>query len=468
MIAAIQRLAGNRSATRLIESSPPMPRRAPDAMHRLTLGRPTSLRGAVLQRQGEGPAAAVVPAAASKAPQGTVAALGNKRFAALPRLQAIAAGDGSLGPRDPRLAIRAVQQALVDVGYSLLRFQTDGRFGTETTEAIRQFRVDHRMAPDGGLDATALLELDRVAPAAGVALEHYVDYDRLFADNKFDVTLAIGYDDPKGSRKGLHEQNIKDAHAWLEGQHFERVTATNGDAATGPTELWRSVRKIGYPSRSGDRVEREITINFRLILPGKGAAAAFGQSLNESELTMYAGHARRGIGPDFDEDKSKYENFVLGVNSALHKAGRLVSPTAVERAHYVVDKKNDLEEMGKQGKWDKEKYRIWFFNACSTIAYMDELRGGLLPAEMDRTNLDVFGTTTPPATFQVLSKTSLAMLEGILNAETMEEILRHMDRVGMEAMRSLGFDDRTIRASFKAMPYFREGAGDNPVAQPAP
>ena len=58
------------------------------------------------------------------------------------------------------------------------------------------------------------------------------------------------------------------------------------------------------------------------------------------------------------------------------------------------------------------------------------------------------------------------MLDGILAGDTMEELLRRMDRVGLEAMHELGFNDRQIRKMFKAAPYFREGAGDN-LAAPA-
>lgn len=469
-IGTIQRLAGNRSAARFIEWSSAMSRLPPGGLHRLTVGRMTSLGGPVLQRQAQGGATAA-PVSGTGVQSGDLAgerpSLANARFVSIPRLQAIAKGEAVLSQRDPRPAVRAIQQALLDVGYSLLRYHTDGQLGTESSEAIQQFRIDRQLAAEGGLDAAALIQLDRLAPPPGASLEHYVDYDRLFADNQFDVTLALGYDEPGKRAAGNHEKNIKDAHEWLEAQHFERVTAGSGGGALGPTELWRSVRKITYPTKTGERVEKEITINFRLITPGAGAAAAYGEALNQSELTIYAGHARRGVGPDFDADKTPSENFVIGVHKALQVAGRKVPIEAVKNDHYVIDQVNDLQQMKDEGKFDKERYRIWFFNACSTVAYLDHIRGGLLPTDINRSNLDIFGTTTPPATFQVLSKTSLTLLEGILSVETMEGILRRMDDVGLQAMRAMGFEDRTIRKMFHAMPYFREGAGDNQVATPA-
>jgi hypothetical protein len=167
-------------------------------------------------------------------------------------------------------------------------------------------------------------------------------------------------------------------------------------------------------SKSSGRSAWSIT----LVPPGTGAKASFAKGLNESELTLYSGHARRGIGPDFDADKSPYENFVIGVNSALHAAGELTSPSKVEQSHYVVGKKNDLEAMKEANTWDPEKYRVWFFAACSSIAYMDELRGGLLPEKMDRHNLDLFGTTQEIPIAAGLTPV-FSNLEGILAAETM-------------------------------------------------
>ena len=49
-----------------------------------------------------------------------------------------------------------------------------------------------------------MLALDRAAPSKGVSEEHYVDYERLFADGQLDVTLALGFDE-----NGMHNRNIE-------------------------------------------------------------------------------------------------------------------------------------------------------------------------------------------------------------------------------------------------------------------
>jgi hypothetical protein len=463
LFAGVARTAGNAAAAQLAGSRPTgVQRDAPEA---------TPAAG-----QTAGPGAA--DAAAKYV-------LTNARFTGQPRLQQIAEGGPPLSKTDPKAVVKPAQTALLDIGYTLLRYKDDGKFGGETSTAIEQFRADSGISEGDGLDAAAIKVLDKRAPAPGKLEQHYLDYGRLFADNRLDVTLALGYDEG-----GSHVQDLEEARKWL-GEH-KLAIVSGGEAPKAPgvgeavgdaakkkdpisvPEKWEGKWKVTYPDATGTRISKEITLSITLVPPGTGAKASFAKGLNESELTLYSGHARRGIGPDFDADKSPYENFVIGVNSALHKAGRLVSPTAVEQSHYVVGKKNDLEEMKAADKWDKDKYRVWFFAACSSIAYVDELRGGLLPEKMDRHNLDIFGTihTIPIAAglTPVFSN-----LEGILAAETMEQIVDRMQRSSLEAFRkrldeTKLSDERKAAAmkEYSGQMFMREGAGDNPVAPQAP
>lgn len=415
----------------------------------------------------------------------------NARFTPHARLQDIANGGAALSAKDPKAVVQAVQTALLDVGYSLLRYKDDGKFGGETADAIAQFRSDRGIATGEGFDAAAMQALDKKAPAPGQIEQHYLDYARLFADGRLDVTLAIGYDEGQSQY-----DDLASARSWFKAQKLaksggaapaipEAPKLEGGEAVPAPDpdeitrkgvsvpETWSGTRSVTYPDASGARVTKDITVSVTLVPPGTGAKAAFAKGLNESEITLYSGHARRGIGPDFDADKSPYENFVIGVGSALHKSGRLQAAGAVAESHYVIDKKNDLEAMKAAGSWDAEKYRVWFFNACSSMAYFDELRGGLLPEKMDRHNLDLFGTTQSVPIAAGLTPV-LANLEGILEAQTMEQIVQRMQTSMLDAFRKklkeLGRTDAQIEASAKEYAggaFLREGAGDNQVA-PSP
>ena len=440
-----------------------------------------------VQREGPGTGTATAATDAAPAPY----TLRNARFTPHKRLQEIADGGKALANTDKKPVVKAAQTALLDVGYSLLRYKDDGDFGAETRLAIEQFRTDKGITTGAGLDAATMRALDAAAPPPGKQTQHYLDYARLFADGRLDVTLAIGYDEGQA-----HTREVAEARTWLTQQKFVKQAAAPGtpkvDAKTAGAiggeatkdaeaeataaaakgisvpETWTATRKVTYPDKDGTRITKDIRVAITLVPPGTGAKKAFATGLSESELTLYSGHARRGTGPDFDADKSPYENFVIGVNSALHKAGRVQAAGAAAQSHYVLGKKNDLEEM--RGTFDPEKYRIWFFAACSSIAYMDELRGGLLPEKMDRHNLDLFGTTQAIPIAGGLSPI-WANLEGILAAETMEQIVERMQRSTFEAFKAyVDKADASDAAKKKALKeysgqmFMREGAGDNQVA----
>jgi peptidoglycan hydrolase-like protein with peptidoglycan-binding domain len=384
--------------------------------------------------------------------------LSNPRFAKVTQLANIASGKAVLSTADNGPAVKAVQQALIDLGFEMVRHGRDGSFGDETREAIGLFRQRRGMAGDQ-LSAKALGELDRTAPQPGAQEQHYFDFERLFGDGYLDVTIAIGYDEG-----GSHVEGAKTARSWLAGRGFELAPAE-----AGKPELHRLRREVTYPTKDGNRLTREVIVRVKLITPGPGAAAQYGQVLADSEIAIYNGHARRGIGPDFDEDKSPTENFVIGINSALHAAGRAIPTSKIYQSHYVTDHVNDLEEMTKAGKFDQEKYRIWFFGACTSLAYFDELRGGILPESIDRSNLDLLGTSHEmPKAASVAGTT--ALLDGILAAQTIEQIAAAMEARGTEAIdEKPGYtkeDKEEYKRYMKGL-IVHEGAGDNPVA-PAP
>jgi peptidoglycan hydrolase-like protein with peptidoglycan-binding domain len=383
--------------------------------------------------------------------------LSNARFTGQPRLARIASGQGALSAADNGPAVSAVQQALIAIGFEMIRHGEDGRFGDETRDAIGLFR-QRRGMPSGELSARALGELDQTAPPPGATEEHYFDYERLFEDGYLDVTIGIGYDEG-----GSHMRKLQTAEEWLTGHGFERA-----EAQAGQPEQWRLRRDVTYPNHLGGRTTREIIVRVNVISPGAGAAAQFGHGLADSEIAVYTGHARRGIGPDFDEDKSPAENFIIGVGSALHAAGRAVEPSRIEQNHYVIDRVNDLEQMTARGEFDRERYRIWMFSACSSVAYFDELRNGILPAGMDRSNLDLLGTRNAMPSAASLPST-LTLLDGILAARTIEQITVAMTAAGEEAIRALPESEVTPserRDLLRLMPaaWAHEGAGDNPVA----
>jgi hypothetical protein len=116
--------------------------------------------------------------------------------------------------------------------------------------------------------------------------------------------------------------------------------------------------------------------------------------------------------------------------------------------------------MTNNNEWDQNRYRVWFFAACTSLNYLDEMRNGLLPTGMTSQNTDIFGTNNSiPIAGGIAPITGL--LEGILHAETMEQIVVRIQRSSDENIRRvLGADaDSALRDNHNA--YFVDGAGDN-------
>jgi hypothetical protein len=170
------------------------------------------------------------------------------------------------------------------------------------------------------------------------------------------------------------------------------------------------------------------------------------------------GHARYGSGPDFDAKASPLENFRIGIDRALSEAGRPTRTEIARRHHVALDEEHDLREMVSSGDFDPERYRVLFFHACTSLAYLDEIREQIGGPE----NVDVVATRRSalfsPYEDAVGVPEAQRFLEGILAAESMESILAALD----EIQRRLHTEDG--RTFPRGGLYSSSGMGDNPRA----
>jgi hypothetical protein len=360
-----------------------------------------------------------------------------------------------------RGAVSRVQQALVALGFELPIHYVDGSYGAETEEAIRQFRARYGPSEGNQLDGPTLAVLDRVAPPPGESHRHTVDYERLLADDRLDITVALGATDRKVERETPEgdtvttETPVEDVEAerfrsWMESNGFDlELLGLAGN------EYWKVTRPITWTGADGAEQTRDVDVWINLVVPGTGAAREFREGLTNDEITVYVGHARYGSGPDFDAKSSPLENFRIGIDRALSEAGR---PTRAEfaREHEVaLDEEHDLMDMVRSGDFDPERYRVLFFHACTSLAYLDEIRDQIGGPE----NVDVVGTRRSvnfsPREDAIGVPEAQRFLEGILAAESMESILAAMD----EIQHSL-YSVRVPRGGL----YASSGLGDNPRA----
>ncbi len=292
-----------------------------------------------------------------------------------------ALAEKAIGPHFIRLACKA-QEVLGFSGKDV-----DGKIGSKTISAWKKWKT-------GG--------------ARGI------DYGRLFKDKKLEIGIAIG--------EPFHSSEFVNIVKFLKGRKFKLT-----HDSVGKKSFIKKKRFSVQGDKTAPPVEIEIIVDViseKAVSPKK----TFGKFLSEKEITIYSGHARSGTGPDFDPKASPAENFVIGVNSALHKAGRLKKSKSSKMKKILKNRKNDIEAMSKVGKFDVKKYQVWFFNACTTMAYLDEIRGGLVTSKKgkkkSRADLRFFGTKKGIS----LTTEAIPILEGVLDMQTMEEIIAAMHK----------------------------------------
>lgn len=388
--------------------------------------------------------------------------LSHPRFANDYHLDRIANGDiDQLSSRQNgrNRAVSKVQSALRDMGFDLPLHQADARFGDETRMAIQQFRSRYLYDDLDILDAEALIRLDQVAPALDEQQEHYFNYARLFEDNRLTVTVAFGHADTTTfTDETVSDVDVGTANAqlfreWLEGENFNLALL-----GLESEELWEKTLPITFPKGDGTMETKDIRVLVTLIEPGSGAASAYSRGLASSEVAMYNGHARYGSGPDFDEKSSPTENFRIGIDSAMAAAGRRTRYEEARRHHVVMDAEHDLQNMVNSGDFDPDQYRVLFFQACTSMAYLDEVRSEMGGTE----NIDVIGSRVPTLftrdTSRMYPTEMVALLSGILQAQTAEQIVAVLEQ-NQANMRHLNSMRRERRGIFTT-----SGLGDNEIA----
>ena len=106
-------------------------------------------------------------------------AVTHARFAALPEFSDVAAARRVMRAGDAGPAVRALQEALLDMGFNMMTLKNDvgvsgvdGAWGDQTTTALKNFQIHAKkkhpdVAINGRLDAPTLRALEALSPAPG-------------------------------------------------------------------------------------------------------------------------------------------------------------------------------------------------------------------------------------------------------------------------------------------------------------
>jgi peptidoglycan hydrolase-like protein with peptidoglycan-binding domain len=348
-------------------------------------------------------------------PPGEKTKLQSARFADDPRLNSILMGGKALNRYDSPETVKKVQQALKDMGYNPPLYGVDGLLGGETARLIKSFQRAQGLPVTGVIDRATLREIDRQVPPPGQTLDKYPEYEKMFAEGFLTTTMAVGYDED-----GWHNIESSKLRSALSSDGYRELNPTRAadadllknagyDIANLPTGVTFYNKPFTY---QGKQVQSIV----QFINPDTpDAVKKFEQGLIKSDMVMYMGHARYGTGPDFDPKESTAGNYVIGVNSTAHAAGKAKPGYDAHMNEILKDTPNSLE----QTVFDKDKYQLWAFYACQTINYDDELR--LIAKNKDSKNLDVIGSNDL-IYWNNMAASGMETLRAITRGESMKQL----------------------------------------------
>ena len=355
-------------------------------------------------------------------------ALGSPRLAGDERLARLLAGRSPLPRRGE--AVTRVQQALLDLLFSLPRWGVDGSLGEESSEAIRQFQRWQRIRPGGELSPLTLMALDQLVPPPGEQVTRAPEYARLIRDGLLTVTVAMGYDEDDNDLPRFTELR--------EGLRAEGFQQVGGESADQVLVYTRALLIQGQPGQMRIRLVSRHTSD---------PEERFAEGLIHDAVTIYAGHARYGTGPDFDPKESTAENFVIGVGAPQHRTGDLEPGYDPHMNQILRGVPNDLITR----RFDPERDQVWAFFGCTTRHYLDELRGLIAGKRSD--NLDLI-VSTRPIYWSDNAFYPLELVRGLLRGRSFNAMKAALCARAKETERRVG-------AEQPGDAFFGDGFGDN-------
>jgi hypothetical protein len=249
-----------------------------------------------------------------------------------------------------------------------------------------------------------------------------LNYEKLLADKKLEIGVAIGYE---------FNSEFADMVNFLKSGGF---TLNAGHTKFYDIYSRRKMYQKKKTKTDPNPVSVEILIEVSIMYSGKdNPKSTFSDFLANKEVVLYSGHARAGHGPDFDGDDVTAQNFVIGDNSFYHRSGVLPKTPFYNHAQIPKTQQNDLEAMSRDKKFRSGTYRAWFFNACSSKNYLDEVRGvwkknmfqGSLVRDekgnrISNNNLLFFGTR------HTIRTDALPLLKELVEFHSMDQIIKAM------------------------------------------
>jgi hypothetical protein len=343
------------------------------------------------------------------------AAEGGTRFAGDKRLEAAAKGGPALRAGETGEHIEKVQTALADMGLGNKETMKKGVYDEATMQGVRRFQREAGLTQDGLAGKDTLGALTATAPKAGQVSKASADYDKLFADGRVDIGIAVGFDED-----GHHGMVETDVRVGLQKQGFKETPLADIEKMApadrerlGLTDQ-RLDKNAAYFLKDDGAGNKDDAVA-RMITPAKGGPAAlegYKQMLRQDELVVYGGHARYGTGPDFDKKSSGEGNFVVdghGNRRGDHLPGEL-------RSAIPDTQRSDLSQVA-----ERPAYQVLGFHGCTTEDYLTRLRANA-PGGRDSKSTDVY-TTSMVGRFNHVGPSISNLVGGTMERQSNRQIM---------------------------------------------
>lgn len=376
--------------------------------------------------------------------------LTNPRFVGDPVLEMLCSGIGSLDSGAGRPHIWKIQMALRDLNFKV---SPNGSYLADTRAAVNAFQEAYNVPVQAreGADTMGENQKGKVGGATMAALDAYApknvpeeqppaekhagqrpNYEELFKDGKFEITIALGYDD----NSKVHIPKRRQAISYLQDEmDFKltdpRVASKDEIAAAGlaPDQIDRDLLYFTKDFFS-QTVKRNVSAVVKLLCPNEdgsnGAAMLekYKTALENDDAVLYTGHARAGTGPDFDPHDSTAGNYVMGKGYSA------------EYNKEIAGAENQLDKT--KFKKDYQLLQLW---GCTTENYQPHLKKHLgKKGQNVLNNKDIVLTSHP-----VLSQRGvfgvLSFLRGILaeqSAQTLQDMMNMSERGPTANMHGFG------------------------------
>ncbi len=374
---------------------------------------------------------------------------GGLRFAGDKTLDKVADGKKILKRGSKGEGVKKVQQSLIDMGYKLEKGAT-GTYDKDTARAVSQFQAETGIGKDGKVGKVGketLGALKQTAPAPGKKLVRSAEYDKLYADGRLDMTVAVGFDED-----GAHKSETRDVLKGFKKDGYKPVDVSKLTDAE-KTKLGLTKDRFDpnaqyfHKSFKDPKTGKDIDSVIRLITPdsgGKTARDSFKKAMEQDEVVLYNGHARYGTGPDFDHKYKGEGNFVID-----EKGNKKHDKPPAKLKKSIKGRGSDLDELKT-----KPKYQLLIMNGCSTEEYHHNLRNGDKFEGRDQGNTDIIGTTQPTWVGTGAEHT-LQFVNDVTNRRSNREMLDKHDRIEMDYSKSIGEDPKDGQHAYMSDGFLR-------------